>query len=472
MQHQKIRLILLTLGTISFGISTNLQAHGYVVNPPARGFLCKQGNNSGCGAIQWEPQSLEGLTGFPKQGPIDGHLASANLAQFGELDEQTSSRWYKSNLTAGSQKFTWNFTANHVTRNWRYYITKSGWNPNQKLTRSSFESTPFCTINGNLQRPKNPTIHTCNVPNRTGYQVILATWEIGDTDKSFYNVIDVMFKGNTPSSNLAWTVKGTIYPSTDLFAGDAVQTRVFDMQGERPEQNTRLAITNNQAGKAVNWAYQLATRINTEQPQLKAGQLAIDGSIKPVYGQNSIYAQNSSGISRVEIQIDKSPAPNANDFKVIGLKTSYPITKGTATIRYTLSVKGNLDISSYLYDSVGIAKTYAAISLNNASAQQSLKVLQAKPGTYQLVIKALDKTRGGLIQKTFRTKLIGAYDYVFPNGLKTYKAGTKVLQPKNGRIYVCRPAPNSGFCGQWSVTSSQFEPGIGSHWPDAWLLAH
>jgi chitin-binding protein len=35
--------------------------------------------------------------------------------------------------------------------------------------------------------------HTCNVPVRHGYQIILGVWEIGDTSNSFYNVVDVKF---------------------------------------------------------------------------------------------------------------------------------------------------------------------------------------------------------------------------------------------------------------------------------------
>jgi predicted carbohydrate-binding protein with CBM5 and CBM33 domain len=33
----------------------------------------------------------------------------------------------------------------------------------------------------------------CNVPQRTGYQVIYAVWEIADTSNSFYQAIDVDF---------------------------------------------------------------------------------------------------------------------------------------------------------------------------------------------------------------------------------------------------------------------------------------
>ena len=201
------------------GVLTNqAQGHGYVSNPPARSFLCRQGVNTGCGAIQYEPQSLEGPSGFPTGGPADGRIASAGLNQFGELDEQTYSRWGKQTLSAGIRNFTWTLTANHVTRNWRYYITRWDWNPNQKLARSAFESMPFCVVDGRLQQPALTVTHPCKVPPRMGYQVILSVWEIGDTSNSFYSVIDADFGGGgtSPPATTTWEPKGTIYPSVDL----------------------------------------------------------------------------------------------------------------------------------------------------------------------------------------------------------------------------------------------------------------
>jgi hypothetical protein len=90
-----------------------------------------------------------------------GRIASAGLTPFAELDEQTSSRWTRTTITAGHQEFTWNFTANHATRHWRYYITRGGWNPNQPLSRAAFEATPFCTEEGGQQRPPMTTVHGC-----------------------------------------------------------------------------------------------------------------------------------------------------------------------------------------------------------------------------------------------------------------------------------------------------------------------
>ncbi|MCW0470896.1 hypothetical protein OH492_26910 [Vibrio chagasii] len=45
--------------------------------------------NMDCGNIQYEPQSVEGLDGFPKNGPRCSYIASAEIAMARNLDEQT-----------------------------------------------------------------------------------------------------------------------------------------------------------------------------------------------------------------------------------------------------------------------------------------------------------------------------------------------------------------------------------------------
>jgi len=64
------------------------------------------------------------------------------------------------------------------------------------------------------------------------------------------------------------------------------------------------------------------------------------------------------------------------------------------------------------------------------------------------------------------------YDYIFPECITDYDAGTKVLQPRNNRIYQCKPFPNSGFCRQWSQSSNAYEPGVGFAWKSAWTLVN
>lgn len=446
-------------------------SHGYVSSPEGRALLCKQGGNSNCGAVQYEPQSLEAPSGYPGAGPADGKIASAGLAQFAELDEQTATRWTKKPMKAGPQNFSWTFTANHASRNWRYYITRADWNPNVKLSRASFESTPFCQVSGGGARPPATVTHSCNVPARSGYQIVLAVWEVADTINSFYNLLDLQFDGTPPS--YGWTAKGTIYPSVDLAVGDRASTRVFDAAGERPEFATRITIAKTADGARTTWPYLLATRVNAEQTLLKAGQKAADGSINPVYGQNEVFARNDGSLARVEIQIDKAP-PQTHDVLVGGLVGEYQIgSDGNLALAFSVTAVGQLDVNATLFDAAGVAKASTNASLDNSGQNLSLLLSRPAPGAYQLVVKGTPRSGGAVIQKTYALTLKSAgsasYEYVFPAGLGSYKPGTRVLQNKNGKVYECRPAPYGGWCNIWTAGSNAYEPGAGSAWADAWI---
>lgn len=113
--------VLLT-GLLTFGFSEKASAHGYVESPASRSYLCKQGVNVNCAPIQYEPQSVEGIGGFPQLGPSDGQIAGAG--HFPALDVQTVDRWKKVTLNGGTNIFKWKLTAPHSTKEWKYYITK------------------------------------------------------------------------------------------------------------------------------------------------------------------------------------------------------------------------------------------------------------------------------------------------------------------------------------------------------------
>ena len=77
----------------------------------------------------------------------------------------------------------------HRTTKWHYYITKPGWNPNEPLNRASFEKIAEVSHDGTL--PVVGDTHSITIPeDRIGYHVILAVWDIADTQNAFYNVID------------------------------------------------------------------------------------------------------------------------------------------------------------------------------------------------------------------------------------------------------------------------------------------
>ncbi|GAE32847.1 lytic polysaccharide monooxygenase [Alkalihalobacillus hemicellulosilyticus] len=196
---KKIRMVgvtIVALGLFSFVGAQAVSAHGYVENPGARGLLCSQGINLDCGGIVWEPQSLEGPKGFPEAGVADGQIASAG-GVFPKLDEQSADRWAKVDLSSGANSFTWHLTARHSTAKWHYYITKPDWNPNEPLTRQQFDLVPFYEQYDGGARPEEKVTHDVTIPERSGYHVILAVWDVADTANAFYNVIDVNFSGGT-----------------------------------------------------------------------------------------------------------------------------------------------------------------------------------------------------------------------------------------------------------------------------------
>jgi len=87
------------------------------------------------------------------------------------------------------------------------------------------------------------------------------------------------------------------------------------------------------------------------------------------------------------------------------------------------------------------------------------------PSHFELV----SSTVGNYIDSTISHNP-NTYDHIFPDEVSTYVSGTIVLQPKDNNLYQCRAGQNGGFCFQWTPGNTQFEPGIGTDWEDAWVL--
>ncbi|WP_331351387.1 lytic polysaccharide monooxygenase [Cellvibrio sp. UBA7671] len=184
--------ILATVSAIaSIMIAAPSFGHGYLEGE--RGDLCRQNINTNCSNV--DPADTEHPGTFPVGGPPDGQIGSATRP-YPQLDEQSANRWYKHGMSSGSNDFHWIIPAQHVSDNYRYYITKPGWNPNVPLARSAFEQTPFCEFEDNGRAPGNPT-HNCNVPQRSGYHIILAIWQVSYTGAEFYSLLDANFDGSS-----------------------------------------------------------------------------------------------------------------------------------------------------------------------------------------------------------------------------------------------------------------------------------
>lgn len=202
-----------TIGAALFGLAAvtmplatagMAQAHGYIANPPSRQALCANGTVQNCGAIQWEPQSVEGPGNFPAEGPADGHLCSGGNSRFAVLDDPRGGNWPATQVSAGQQvSFTWKISAAHSTESFRYFITKNSWDPTQPLTRDQLEPAPFHQVDLGGEQPGRTVTHDITLPQgKTGRHLIFAVWEIADTSNAFYACSDVAF-GNAAAAQPA-----------------------------------------------------------------------------------------------------------------------------------------------------------------------------------------------------------------------------------------------------------------------------
>lgn len=205
--NKKIGFLLVSTSVLGLGIfsqATEASAHGYVSSPVSRGYQGQLDKESmgwdnalkKYGNVISAPQSLEAPKGFPENGPADGKIASANgaLGDF-VLDKQSSDMWEKSDINTGINTFTWTYTASHSTSKWHYYMTKQGWNPDASLSRDELEL--IGTVEHDGSTATNNLSHTITIPDdRSGYHIIVATWDVADTGNAFYSTIDLNVKNN------------------------------------------------------------------------------------------------------------------------------------------------------------------------------------------------------------------------------------------------------------------------------------
>ncbi|MEV5161222.1 lytic polysaccharide monooxygenase [Streptomyces sp. NPDC053728] len=185
----------LAIAGVSMFATGSASSHGYTDSPISRQKLCANGTVTGCGNIQWEPQSVEGPKGFPAAGPADGKICAGGNSTFAQLDDPRGGGWPATQVTAGQgYSFRWQFTARHSTSDFRYYITKNGWDSTKPLTRAALESQPFMTVPYGNQQPPATLTHQGSMPTqKTGKHVILAVWNVADTSNAFYACSDVQF---------------------------------------------------------------------------------------------------------------------------------------------------------------------------------------------------------------------------------------------------------------------------------------
>jgi predicted carbohydrate-binding protein with CBM5 and CBM33 domain len=162
-------LVALGITASALVVASPASAHGYVSNPPSRQALCASGAVKDCGAIQFEPQSVEGPKGLRS---CDG-----GLSQFSVLADE--SRNWPAKSVGSTVSFNWVLTARHRTSTWEYFIG----------------GTKVASIDDGNQQPNATVTHNVDLSAFPGKQRVLAVWNIGDTPMAFYSCIDLNVGG-------------------------------------------------------------------------------------------------------------------------------------------------------------------------------------------------------------------------------------------------------------------------------------
>lgn len=468
---------LVMLSTV--GTSQGAFAHGYLEVPPSRALLCQRGENKNCGGAQYEPQSTgetfkgfpNGAGGAPLQGPVDGKIASGGNPLFSALDAQSATRWNLTELRDRNIAFQWQYTAAHPATRHEYFITRDDWKPNEPLKRASFDSTPFCTVEGAHQIPEAGAKHHCVIPDsKSGHHVILAVWTVGDTDNAFYDPADVNILAEAALPG-GWLPVGSIAPAAPLLVGDKVKARAFSAAGENAEYSVEIGIDNAEEGRPENWSFKLADAINRTHTLVRAGIRDEQGDITPIKGINKLYAQQETGVNRYEVQLEMQEDPAAS-MTISSLQPEYVLDKGRVDMTFTVSTNRRMNLEATLFDEKDKPVGVVTKAVGEGSSGLSMAVRSA-PGAHTLTLVGTTEDGRTTRQETREVPLTGEgagieYDFVFPEGISDYAAGTKVLQPKTDEVFQCKPFPASGYCKQYSPSANGYEPGVGAHWHMAW----
>ncbi|TYB45578.1 lytic polysaccharide monooxygenase auxiliary activity family 9 protein [Actinomadura chibensis] len=162
-------LAALTAAASTIVVAGPASAHGYVSSPPSRQALCAAGAVADCGAIRFEPQSVEGRKGLRR---CDG-----GVGRFSVLADE--SRGWSAKNVGTTATFTWVLTARHRTTTWEYFVG----------------GTRVAVIDDGNRQPAAVVTHKVDLSRFPGRRTVLAVWNIGDTPNAFYSCIDLNVGG-------------------------------------------------------------------------------------------------------------------------------------------------------------------------------------------------------------------------------------------------------------------------------------
>ncbi len=212
----------LAAGAAAFAVAQPAQAHGTMLIPGSRTWLCYEdaltpqgnfvANNPACAAAiaksgptslyNWFAVLRSDGSGRGRGFIPDGQLCSAGATvyDFSGYDLPRSD-WPVTHLTSGAPiEFHFNMWAAHP--GWFYtYVTKDGWDENAPLRWDEMEDAAFSSADHppSVGSPGTSTSYyywSATLPkNKTGHHIIYTIWQRSDSNETFYSCSDVVFDG-------------------------------------------------------------------------------------------------------------------------------------------------------------------------------------------------------------------------------------------------------------------------------------
>jgi chitin-binding protein len=209
-------------------------AHGAPTTPLSRSAGCQPGGTwaktPACkavvetsGKLDWDNLRLANVNGRDRQKVPDGKLCSAGLGGFRGLDLPRAD-WPTTSFASGSQvTFTYKGTIPHQGT-FRWYLTKSGYDPTKPLRWADLDDAPFLTAKDPKLKSGNYTMTGKLPAGRTGRHLMYTVWQNSGTPDTYYSCADVVLTGPaTPAASPSATTSAAPPPSTGATAAPVVE---------------------------------------------------------------------------------------------------------------------------------------------------------------------------------------------------------------------------------------------------------
>jgi chitin-binding protein len=211
---------------------------GATVAPPSRSVVCGLGGSdrSGSPACQTalviyraaqESTDDDGLGGIGdaagggRELNVDGQLCSAGRASLRGLDLALAD-WPATPMTSGTET-TLRFALNQrQDGTLKFYLSRQGYVPTRPLTRQDLDPTPLAQVTGSPDAGGNYRLRV-TLPQRTGRQLLYATWQRADGTATVSSCSDLVFAPQTVLGPAGVQTPATPGPSASATGGDLIQ---------------------------------------------------------------------------------------------------------------------------------------------------------------------------------------------------------------------------------------------------------